>query len=249
VELVALNQVWLKKRRLFSDWLDSPLGRAYLGFELDALKDKTEHIFAEYALHIGFLPFTQGLAGPRIKRVVICQSKLDSTVPTNILSRTDKLAIASEEIDLVYLAHELEFCQNPHEVLREAYRVLRPEGNLLISGFCALSLWGLWRRLCAWPVAPCWAGNIVAQYRLSDWLALLGFDIITSNKFGALLPINKLKVLQKTANTMNTAGKIIPWLRAGFLIWAKKRVQTITPIMPSWRSNPEAEANAILQKN
>ena len=41
------------------------------------------------------------------------------------------------------LPHVLEGHDNPHEVLREAERVLMPEGQVVISGFNTASLWRL----------------------------------------------------------------------------------------------------------
>src|SRR5205085_2507192 len=54
-----------------------------------------------------------------------------------------QLPLASQSVDLVALPHVLEFHPNPHEVLREAERVLMPEGQVVISGFNSLSLWRL----------------------------------------------------------------------------------------------------------
>jgi hypothetical protein len=41
----------------------------------------------------------------------------------------------------------LEFHDDPHQILREVERVLIPEGEVIITGFNPLSLWGLRRRL------------------------------------------------------------------------------------------------------
>ena len=39
------------------------------------------------------------------------------------------LPFESQSIDLVVLPHVLEFSDNPHQVLREVERILRPEGG------------------------------------------------------------------------------------------------------------------------
>ena len=54
-----------------------------------------------------------------------------------------QLPLASQSVDLVVLPHVLEFHAEPHEMLREADRVMMPEGQLVISGFNTASLWGL----------------------------------------------------------------------------------------------------------
>ena len=56
----------------------------------------------------------------------------------------DALPIKSESVDVVVLSHTLEHASHPHEVLREAHRILIPEGYVVITGFNPTSLWGLW---------------------------------------------------------------------------------------------------------
>ena len=56
-----------------------------------------------------------------------------------------ELPFDAQSIDLILLPHALEFIDNPHEVLREVDRVLRPEGRVLILGFNPWSLFGLRR--------------------------------------------------------------------------------------------------------
>ena len=43
------------------------------------------------------------------------------------------------------MPHVLEFEARPHDTVREAQRVLVPEGTLVVSGFSPWSLMGLWR--------------------------------------------------------------------------------------------------------
>ena len=45
-------------------------------------------------------------------------------------------------IDLIVMPHALEFTDDPHLMLREAWRVIRPEGQIVISGFNPFSLFG-----------------------------------------------------------------------------------------------------------
>ena len=52
------------------------------------------------------------------------------------------LPFEAQSVDLLVMPHTLEFTSDPHRLLREAERVLMPEGRLIILGFNSLSLWG-----------------------------------------------------------------------------------------------------------
>ncbi len=144
----------------------------------------------------------------------------------------EHLPLASQSLDLVALPHVLEFSAHPHQTLREAERVLRPEGRLLITGFNPLSLWGLRRVLrreeTAWP----WNGRFIHLKRLKDWLALLGFELAGGRMACYAPPINRAAWLERFA-FLESAGD--RWWALGggiYLIHAVKRVHGMRLIMP-----------------
>src|SRR5205823_3662158 len=96
--------------------------------------------------------------------------------------RFDKLSIANDSVDVVYLAHCLERIANPHEVLREVFRILLPEGHVIITGINPWSFWGFTRFLLRYIYPLPWDGHFISVMRLSDWLTLLGFEIILIKK-------------------------------------------------------------------
>lgn len=58
-----------------------------------------------------------------------------------------ELPFAANSIDLAVLPQRHEFHDNPHQILREVERILIPDGQLVITGFNPLSLWGLRRQM------------------------------------------------------------------------------------------------------
>ena len=87
------------------------------------------------------------------------------------------LPFAENGVDLIVLPHVLEFTDEPHQLLREVHRVIRPEGHLIIAGFNPFSLFGAKRYFGREQTMP-WTGNFIALYRLKDWLSLLGFEVV-----------------------------------------------------------------------
>ena len=165
----------------------------------------------------------------------------------------EQLPIAGLSLDLLALPHQLEFSPNPHAVLREAERVLRPEGRLLLSGFNPLSLWGvrrgLTRQTADWP----WRGRFIHLARIKDWLALLGFELVGGRMACYAPPLERAAWLERFA-FLEAAGD--RWWALGggvYLIHAVKRVHGMRLIAPKWEGQwlprPTWAARNSLNKN
>jgi ubiquinone/menaquinone biosynthesis C-methylase UbiE len=97
-----------------------------------------------------------------------------------------QLPLAAQSVDLLALPHVLEFHHNPHEVLREAERVLMPEGQVVISGFNTVSLWRAAAALQP-STRPALGREIIGLLRLREWLRVLGFEL-NGGMFGCYAP-------------------------------------------------------------
>lgn len=149
-----------------------------------------------------------------------------------------ELPFASNSIDLIVLAHGLEFHEHPHHLLREVERVLMPEGKLVVASFNPFSLWGLRRRLpSAAPDGP-WEGRFISLPRLKDWLTLLNMEI-DRGKFGCYAPPFRRSEWLARFGWMEKAGDRWWPVAAGvYLVRAVKRVHGMTLIKPNWRTSP-----------
>ena len=61
------------------------------------------------------------------------------------------LPFEAQSVDLLVMPHTLEFTSDPHRLLREAERVLMPEGQLIILGFNSLCSGARGNRSARWP--------------------------------------------------------------------------------------------------
>lgn len=144
-----------------------------------------------------------------------------------------ELPFDGDSLDLLLIPHVLEFSEQPHQVLREAARALRPEGNLIISGFNPRSLWGLHRALNRREGYP-WQGNFIALPRLKDWLALLDFEVVGGRFAAYAPPFHQAKWLERFA-FMEAAGDRWWAVRGGvYFLHAIKRVHGMRLIKPKW---------------
>jgi SAM-dependent methyltransferase len=145
------------------------------------------------------------------------------------------IPIASDTLDVLVLSHTLEYCANPHEVLREADRILIPEGNVVILGFNPWGLWSVWRALFGWRKKAPWCGRFVGMSRLKDWLQLLGFDITESRRYFFRPPLSQPGIMTRLQFLDTFGSRFWPILGGAYFLVAKKRVATLTPIKPRWR--------------
>ena len=165
------------------EWLKTPLGRYMLDWEQAKCDQAVADVFGFRAVQVGFSEVDM-LRANRIPFRFRCDV---SAAPVKVRSEAHQLPFASASLDLVVLPHVLEFSPYPHQVLREVERILVPEGQVIITGFNPLSLWGVRRRLAAEPAVFPWGGEYLSLGRLKDWLQLLSFDIQGGN-FGCYAP-------------------------------------------------------------
>lgn len=165
----------------------------------------------------------------------------------NVMLRcnTVEFPFATVSADLLLLPHVLEFSPNPHDTLRDAERVLVPEGHLVVSGFNPLSLWGA-RRLFNKDMSFPWQGRYVSLPRLKDWLALLNFEVVGGRMGCYVPPMRNSNWLQRCRFMDNAGDRWWPMLGGMYFLVAKKRVMGARLIRPSW-SGPRV-ARALIPK-
>ncbi|MFP5406858.1 MAG: class I SAM-dependent methyltransferase, partial [Gammaproteobacteria bacterium] len=169
------------------DWLASPPGRYALQWEQAQFDAAVVDLFGYHALQCG-LPELDALRENRMRhRLRACQPAGEpgsgwapGCRPADLwLDHYEALPFASQSLDLVVLPHVLEFACDPHQVLREVDRVLRPEGRVIVSGFNPVSLWGARQvvgRGIGRPFLP-EAGQFIGLPRLREWFKLLSFEL------------------------------------------------------------------------
>jgi len=219
-----------------SRWFEGPLGRALLEQERAAVGHALECVFGEQCLQVGsWGPPSSFLDLARTQRRA--SVSLQSDIPACIRAQPSQLPVQSDSIDALLLPHTLEFDRHPHEVLREAQRVLRPEGCLLVLGFEPLGAWALRSRLTRGGFPPGIA-QLLSAGRLTDWLKLLGLDVDPAQRFLFTLPFARAQSgrLQRWADG---AGRAVgSRLSGGYVLVAKKRVHAVTPIRLQFRARP-----------
>lgn len=220
----------MSARLSFADFLESAPGKQLLAWENEAVSRIVEDVFGHTALQVG-CPKFNALAANRMQSKWLVTDDKSAAANSEqddrrrILAEADALPIAAESIDLVILAHALDFSASPQLVLREAARVLEPEGRLVLTAFNPLGLWWLRQRfvfLGARPYLPTRTMPI-SVFRLRDWFALLGLEI-DAGRFGIYSPgLRAEKRLRRWAWLDKAGDRWAPQFSNLYLLSAVKR--------------------------
>ena len=215
------------ERASFSQWCTTPLGCYALDWEREQFDNAVEDVFGFRAMQVG-LPELDFLRRNRIPHRFSLALEAGAAVAADPL----QLPVASQSLDLVALPHALESHLDPHALLREAERVLRPEGQVVISGFNNASLWGLRRWFARRDAGSPWDARFIGLLRLKDWLQLLSFDL-NGGRFGCYAPPLANPVWRQRFAFMDRAGpRWWPILGGMYVVRAVKRVHGLRVIAP-----------------
>jgi SAM-dependent methyltransferase len=213
-------------------WFAGPLGQTLLAAERAAAATALEQVFGTQFLQIGqwgpvegFLPLARTprralIAEPGARGDCVCHASA--------------LAVQSQSVDAVLLPHTLEFEPEPHEVLREVARVLAGEGHLLVLGFEPAGAWGL-RHYGSQAGFPPGLVRMLSRARLRDWLRLLGFEVLEARRFLHSPPVERLQGGALARALERGGARCGGRLGSAYLLKAKKRVYTLTPLRPQRR--------------
>ncbi len=198
--------------------------------------------FGFHALQLG-LPKLDALRANRIpQRWLACAQACAEPLRGHLACEFSALPFPDASIDLIVLPHTLEMSLDPHATLREADRVLVPEGRLILTGFNPASWCGL-RRARRFGVPA--ARTLIGPWRLRDWLHLLSFEI-RIQALGAYRPLTRSERWLQRWSWMDRMGpRWWPVLGGVYYLEAVKRVRGMRLLGPSWRRATPATSPAV----
>jgi len=223
-------------------WYGSTLGKELAAEEGRCMERMLGDAFGYYLLQVGgSTGFAQAIGTSRIHLRILLPDRPVAVPPerrvgTQVAAAPDRLPIASDSVDVVLLPHTLDFAEDARQVLRESERVLIAEGRVVVMGFNALSLWGAWRLVRGRQGRVPWCGNFLTPFRIADWLSLLGFDIEMQETLMFRPPWRRHGFAQRFSFMERLGRRFWPVLGGVYAIRAVKRVPTLTPLRPAWKT-------------
>jgi len=221
-------------RQLFMEWYHSTTpGQSLRDSEASYLLNSLQLTYCQRILQVGRLDMESEYIAEEFRRnfALIVDAPGIAAGAVNVVQATmEEWPIACESVDALILPHLLEFEADPHRILGEAERVLKPEGCLFVLGFNPWSLPGLLRHRRRSPAA--WNSRFIGSSQLMDWLNLLKFEAEFSAGFG-------FPTSQPSAGRRSAWQKSMACLADAYAVKAIKRTWTPIPIKQVWLNAPE----------
>ncbi|MCE2706199.1 MAG: class I SAM-dependent methyltransferase [Proteobacteria bacterium] len=197
------------------EWLlSSPLGHYMLHHERIFYHNIVQRVFGYYALQIGL---------PQINFLQTSKISSSYTLSHNIKTKLESLPIKTNSIDLIICPHVLEFMPNYDHLLQECYRILIPNGKLIITSFNKYSL------LNAFKPEALKLANLISLNTLKQQLNTLNFHIEGGKFLSYRLPLNNQQVLSRLSFMDNIGDRWLPTFANNYAISASK--QLASPIL------------------
>jgi len=196
----ALSAIWV---RLPEERL---LGLGYAPPYLDRFRADTERTFA-------FMPARQGAA---------CWPPAEPAASALVFE--EELPLPDAAVDRILMVHTLEFAENPAEMLKEAWRVMAPNGRLIIA---VPNRRGVWARF---EHTPFGSGRPYSRTQLTALLRETNFTpgAMTEALF---FPPSKRRSLLRVCHGCERIGRTLWPLFAGVIIVeAQKRLYQGLPV-------------------
>jgi len=219
-------------RRLLAEELDGSFSKSHFELAQEKLKYLLGGIFGYYALLYSEKAKTLVDNNVVVKNSVVISEQIGSK---DMNCSYEELPIASDCIDLVVLPEILQQSQYPHQILREVERVLIPDGHIILIMENPISWLSLKKRFIASILGRNGNTSLYGRLRIGDWFRLLGLEMLTETP---ICPIDdRIQQSNNPAWVKKSSRMICSFFSGYYIIVAKKKVSTLIPIRPSWRSN------------
>ena len=211
-------------------WLSSDAGASFLAAEQELLDQRLQRCFGLHLLQCSIVDGLDLCENSPVNHCFKFAPRATELSERAAVAKFDELPLEDNSIDVVLLHHVMEFSSDPHALLREIARVVRPEGRILVMVFNPWSMLHLRQVLSHRFDANAWRCQKIGGHRVADWLRLLNCNI---NQTDYCLYGPRLR-----GSRLAKAGSPLHFLLRPFggaaLVEATKRSANLIPLRKRW---------------
>ena len=207
------------------NWFKSKTAKKLIEQEKIIVNKFIEDKFGYFAIQIGGA-FTDFLEHSRITKHLFNEG-----IFKNISFDASSIPISKESIDLIICPHFIEQGYNK-EMFDEFFRIIIPEGHLIIISFNPYSFAGI-KNFFSFSMRPPWNSKFISMSLIQKQLKESGFSI-SEAKIINYQPLCSNDNYFFNSNLESIGDRWLPLFGNVFLIVAQKKVISLTPIKPKW---------------
>ncbi len=148
--------------------------------------------------------------------------------PHVAIAKASAMPFTDKTHNLIILPHTLDFCEQPHAVLREVHQILAGNGCAVFTGFNPLSIWGAIRLLKLTSKRAPWNGRYHRIGQVQDWLSLLNFELIGARMIYYQPPLQSEKWRRRLAFIDTIGERWLPAIGAVYVLVVRKAEMTVS---------------------
>jgi len=213
-------------------WQELPAGELVLSELNQKLAPWWPKFFGYHLAKLGPLSAQLDSSGSTIRHQF---SVAEPGYNSDILADIDDLPLQKHSVDVCVMSHVFEFSVDPHHIIREANRVLIPNGYLVITGYNPFSLAGLNKLVPFRRQKAPWNERFFSPMRVKDWLHLMGYEVQFDERCIHSTLASAVSTHSVARSWQSLADRMLPSFGSIYVIVAKKRQLPLTPIKPKWK--------------
>jgi ubiquinone/menaquinone biosynthesis C-methylase UbiE len=226
-----------------SQWFSSVLGQRVLTEEQQCIDELLPEMFGYHLMQLSVLPSSRMFSASSTGHQFIVETGDDldgdccdegnvKTPASSVIAHFEQLPIDADVIDVALLHHALDYSTHPHQLLREATRVLIPNGHIVLVGFNPFSLLGLGHSVARLlSRSYTYRRQHLPVSRLKDWFEVLGLELIYSRRGYYGLPFNRYY-----SPRMNRfLAMLLPIIGGFYVLVLRKNITPMTKIQTKWK--------------
>ena len=146
---------------------------------------------------------------------------LSDTENADIRGELRNLPFEESSIDCIIIIHSLDYEKDPHSAFREIDRVLKEDGEIIISGFNKMSFLGIFSML---PIKSIFRNKkYITIGRLSDWMKLFSYEIKHILNVNKIPPFKNQKLINFFYFLNNDIFSKINFFGNSYIFFANKK--------------------------
>ena len=217
-------------------WYETPLGAAVDADEKAVVFDLLDLKIGERVLEIGCgdgnytriaaerTGFAIGLDRSRPMLQAAAQRLKDNPGLRWLQGDGARLPFRDATFDLVLIVTVLCFAKDPQAIAKEAFRVLRPGGRVVLGELGRYSSWAVLRRIRGWFGSATWSrARFFTPRQLQGLLRGAGFDLGSVNGAVFYPPVRSQRVLRAVRGAEHLGRRWLPSLGAMLLVRGVRR--------------------------